>query len=378
MIVGFFHDHNFIVSSGKVYTTGTLDSNYWNRYLTHDIDELIVCARRIDRECNNVLPLSSRDKVTFNFSPNLSRISSLIFDKHNDVVIEVVKKVDVVICRLPSEIGFMAVKEAKKLGKKVICEVVACPYDALSYHGNLLAKLYAHAIKFRMKKWVNNCDGALYVTKEELQNRYPCNGFISNASNVEIQTIRSESVEYRKERFIQRRDSGTLKFGIIGTVKNKTKGVDIAINAIEPAYGSLHVIGSGEPSNYIELAKRRKLRFRHDGFISDKKKVLDWLSDIDVYLQPSFQEGLPRATIEAMSVGCPVLSSDAGGLRELVRSEYVHERGDVVKFKNDIDTIIKNYDLELDTKRSLTIASNYLTSILGRRRYDFYGKFISK
>ncbi|MNV36265.1 hypothetical protein D3C71_1277370 [compost metagenome] len=73
-----------------------------------------------------------------------------------------------------------------------------------------------------------------------------------------------------------------------------------------------------------------------------------------------------------------MLSSDAGGLRELVRSEYVHERGDVVKFKNDIDTIIKNYDLELDTKRSLTIASNYLTSILGRRRYDFYGKFISK
>ena len=47
-------------------------------------------------------------------------------------------------------------------------------------------------------------------------------------------------------------------------------------------------------------------------------KVFEWLDTIDLYVQPSLTEGMPRAAIEAMSRGCPVVVSDVGGLKNLV------------------------------------------------------------
>ncbi|MDC9524636.1 glycosyltransferase [Pseudoalteromonas sp. Angola-30] len=377
MVVGFFHDHNFISNGHNIYTTGTLSSTFWERYLEHDVEELIVCCRKSAEVTTDNLVLSSTDKVSFNFSPNLSSPKCLFFGADHQVVKNQVKKVDLVICRLPSEIGFAAVKEAKRLGKKVVCEVVACPYDALSYHGSITAKLYARLIKYRMKKWVSVADGALYVTKSELQARYPCYGLTENASNVELDSIHYDTLDFRSERFNARKQCKSLKFGIAGTLKNDTKGIHIAIKALKNIPGSLHVIGAGDPSRYIRLAKEYGVDFQYEGFKANKADVLDWFKDIDVYLQPSFQEGLPRATIEAMSTGCPVLSSDAGGLSELVRGKYIHSRGDFIKLNNDLTEVVESYSLEDDTKRSLNIAREYLSDVLKTKRRKFYKNFIN-
>jgi glycosyltransferase involved in cell wall biosynthesis len=49
------------------------------------------------------------------------------------------------------------------------------------------------------------------------------------------------------------------------------------------------------------------------------ERVLAYLQAADGYVQPSLTEGIANATMEAMAVGVPVVSSDAGGQRELVR-----------------------------------------------------------
>lgn len=48
--------------------------------------------------------------------------------------------------------------------------------------------------------------------------------------------------------------------------------------------------------------------------------VLPWLSAIDVYLTTSEFEGLPIALLEAMSMKCAVVSTEAGGISELIRN----------------------------------------------------------
>ena len=47
--------------------------------------------------------------------------------------------------------------------------------------------------------------------------------------------------------------------------------------------------------------------------------VLPWMSAIDIYLMTSQFEGLPIALLEAMSMECAVVSTDAGGIKELIR-----------------------------------------------------------
>jgi len=378
MKVGFFHDHKFINKDGIIYTTGTLDSNVWNRFLDHNIDELIVCAR--EGETNSIdiskLAISSRDNVKFIFSPNLSNIRSLVSGYNKSIVEEAVRQVDVIVCRLPSEIGFAAIKFAKKYNKIALCEVVACPYDALSYHGSFLAKIYASVIKYRMKNSVKNCKGALYVTQSELQKRYPNLGINQNASNVELNEIKSDCIEVRASRFEERRLSGQLKFGLIGTMKNDTKGIDIAIKALTNKAATLHILGSGNPQRFIDMADKYNVSLKYDGFLSDKNAVFEWLDDIDIYLQPSYQEGLPRATIEAMSRGCIVLSSNAGGLPELVLPKYIHNSGDINKLASDIESLYTNLEPIHEIIHSVNVSCQYLSPVLSKKRNEFYGKFL--
>lgn len=48
--------------------------------------------------------------------------------------------------------------------------------------------------------------------------------------------------------------------------------------------------------------------------------VLPWLSAIDIFLMTSEFEGLPIALLEAMSMQCAVVCTDAGGIKEVIRN----------------------------------------------------------
>jgi glycosyltransferase involved in cell wall biosynthesis len=54
----------------------------------------------------------------------------------------------------------------------------------------------------------------------------------------------------------------------------------------------------------------------------DAERVLPYLQAADAYVQPSLNEGLANATMEAMATAVPTISTDAGGQRELVRNGY--------------------------------------------------------
>lgn len=58
------------------------------------------------------------------------------------------------------------------------------------------------------------------------------------------------------------------------------------------------------------------------GFVSgDKKAAL--LSGTDVFVLPSYNEGLPISILEAMSYGCAILSTPVGGIPEVVRGNGI-------------------------------------------------------
>jgi glycosyltransferase involved in cell wall biosynthesis len=83
---------------------------------------------------------------------------------------------------------------------------------------------------------------------------------------------------------------------------------------------TLRIGGSGE----LEKAKQAAI----SQGIADSVEFLGWvvgdaklklLEEADVYVLPSFHEGLPVSILEAMSYGVPVLSTRVGGIPELVR-----------------------------------------------------------
>jgi glycosyltransferase involved in cell wall biosynthesis len=52
-----------------------------------------------------------------------------------------------------------------------------------------------------------------------------------------------------------------------------------------------------------------------------KTNSADWLSAMDIFMMTSEFEGLPLALLEAMSCSCAVISTNAGGIKEVIRHE---------------------------------------------------------
>lgn len=73
---------------------------------------------------------------------------------------------------------------------------------------------------------------------------------------------------------------------------------------------------------------------KYEGWVSGTKKIqcLNWA---DVYILPSYNEGLPIAILEAMSYSHPIISTNVGGIPEIL---FSHENGILVE-PGDLDKI---------------------------------------
>ena len=104
-------------------------------------------------------------------------------------------------------------------------------------------------------------------------------------------------------------------------------------------------------------------------------KVFDYLEKIDVYIQPSKQEGLPRAVIEAMSKACPCLGARTAGIPELIPDEGIFEPGNIEQIVAKLRLMNTDW-LAKNAKMNFGTSKNYQTEILESERNAFYKTFM--
>lgn len=118
--------------------------------------------------------------------------------------------------------------------------------------------------------------------------------------------------------------------GHVGAFDDAVKGQSILIEAFllllnEYPNAKLYLIGEGKDQKLFQ----EKYKFQKEiTFVGAVDNVFDWLSTFDLFCFPSRVEALGSSVLEAMSLGVPVVVSNAGGLPELVGLD---ERGLVVK-----------------------------------------------
>ncbi|MCK0470086.1 glycosyltransferase [Halalkalibacter sp. APA_J-10(15)] len=386
MKVVFAHDHIFKKDSeGNLFTTGSFNNVVWKRYIQH-FDSIVVTARLDNRVIDTQKKYNNFDLQSASFV-EIPTLSGPIAQFRNrisakDKLSKAIKESDAVIARLPSEIGNLAITIAKEMNKPYAVEIVACVWDALWNYGKLQAKIYAPIAMYKMKKNVKNAPRAIYVTNTFLQSRYPCNGLTENISNVEIKEIKEENLSARIKKIDQ--NNKKIKIGMIGNLNNRIKGWDIALKALSLIKQNgldfeFKILGDGETEQWRRFAE--ELNIEEDihfcGVLPGGEPVLSWLDEIDIYIQPSFQEGLPRAVIEAMSRACPVVGSSAGGIRELIDNSCIHKAGDYTGLSKKILSIIGDPNqLKAIALRNFEEAKYYKKDTLDYRRNIFWKEFI--
>lgn len=388
----FVHDTKFKEDTkGNLYTGGSYNTEVWNRYLSI-CDKLSVIATKevniyeegiaknrfnyFDKErIDFIETTSSRDSVKNFFS-----IKGRNYTKA--IIKELVRKNDYIICRLPSQNGNIAIKYAKKYGKPYLVEVVGCTWDSL-WNYNLKGKVLALPSTLAMKKSVYQAKYSIYVTSAFLQKRYPSKGRSVSCSDVSLLNIENSILEKRLEKI--KNHTGKLVIGTTAAIDVKYKGQQYIIKAI----GELkkrgftdfkYQLAGGGDSSYLEhLAERYNVRDQVEFLGSlTHKEVFDWLDRIDLYVQPSKQEGLPRALIEAMSRGLPSFGAKTGGIPELLTSEVIFSNS--ISKTDEICKILIEYTkekMQSHAKRNFLESIKYEKNRIQERRNNFINEFIS-
>ena len=127
-------------------------------------------------------------------------------------------------------------------------------------------------------------------------------------------------VNFYKPQNKKLRTEESNKFRII-TVANlvPVKGIEVLINAIkilENKDVTLSVLGD-DNTEYAKELKHKVKSLNIEGQINFSGKQLDirtYLSSSDLYVIPSYNEGMPMALVEAMSIGIPVIGSGVSGI----------------------------------------------------------------
>jgi len=115
-------------------------------------------------------------------------------------------------------------------------------------------------------------------------------------------------------RAITRKQRPKKNIGIVGRlvpIKNHALFLEIAHGL--PDFNFI-IIGDGELKNELQLQASKNVRF--SGFTNN---MADVYTNLDLLLLTSINEGTPVAVIEAIASGIPVLSTDVGGVKDIIK-----------------------------------------------------------
>ncbi len=289
---------------------------------------------------------------------------------------DVIKSCDLVIARVPSMVAIRAAECAKSLKKPCMSVVIGCAWNSYWNHG-VAGKILAPVNFITMRKTVKNSKYALYVTNEFLQRRYPCKNYTIGVSDVYIAKS-DDSIINNRIKKIENMDTSSITLVTSAAVNVRYKGQEYVIKAIPELQkrgidAKYVMMGAGDNSYLKNVAKKAGVE---DNVIFTGRlnydDVINKLDECDIYIQPSLQEGLPRAVVEAMSRGCPCIGAKTGGIPELLNYECITKPKSTASIVDAIESICNKEKLKQLAKTNFEKAKEYEKNILDAKRNVFY------
>lgn len=145
--------------------------------------------------------------------------------------------------------------------------------------------------------------------------------------------------------------------GVFLGLLGKNKGIFDILLMIKEHYAelrgkfTLYVGGNGDVEKVRDLINSYGIDdiVKFEGWVDgDRKKAI--LSESNIYILPSYNEGLPISILEAMSYGLAVISSNVGSIPEVVHNNengFIVNPGDRNALFNALSLLINNSELRI-------------------------------
>lgn len=257
-------------------------------------------------------------------------------------------------------------KIAKIYNRKVVMHI----------HGGSFAKYYETNPKW-IKSMLEKCDIVVALTsywtkffKEEVG----CKNVVQINNIIEAPKI---------EKTIKDNTCKHLLF--LGNIC-RDKGIYDLINVIKDHKSEfegkmiLHIGGGGETQTLNRMIEENSLQniVKYEGWVNGDKKVL-LFNKCDIYILPSYFEGLPISILEALSYGLYIISTTVGGIPEIVKSleaGILFTPGNKDALYESLKQMINNKSLAETRERRIEISKKHLPEEVAKELLRTYKQIL--
>jgi len=285
------------------------------------------------------------------------------FSKDNFLAYKEIKKLindnsfELIHCHTPvaAMLVRLAAKKARKKGTKVI-------YTAHGFHFFKGAPIKNWMLFYPIEKWLARyTDVLITINKEDYKRAKKCfkAGKVEYIPGVGIDTKKFNEVVIDKS--AKRKELGVPDdaFVVLSVGElNKNKNHETVIKAISKLNNSnIHYVicGQGSLEDYLkDLIKELGLE-KQVKLLGYRRDISEISKASDVFVFPSFREGLSVALMEAMALGLPVICSKIRGNVDLIeegKGGYLVEPGCIDRFAKYIDKLISDNQLRSELARN--------------------------
>jgi glycosyltransferase involved in cell wall biosynthesis len=281
----------------------------------------------------------------------------------------------------PSIYGTLAAKRTQKRAQ-IINAVSGLGYTFTAGRRSVSKILLTLLLRFA---YYDKKSKFIFQNPDDLQ-VYKKMGFLNDKNYVLIKGAGVDETKfYLKEK--EKNNSGELKVVLVARML-KDKGIFEFINAanlLKDDFGNrlrFMLVGGIDEFNPAAISADTVNKLCDGTYLTwlgHQTNITEIYHDADIVCLPSYREGLPKSLVEAMSVGCPIITTEAIGCRECVDegiNGFKVPIGDYQILAERIKTLVNNSDLRLhmgQESRKKMLREMSLSHVI-KKTFEFYAK----
>jgi len=370
------------------------NASYLSKYLESDFETLLIGGQKLEDEENALFIPESMDLKPI-IIPEMTR-SLGIFSE-----LKAYKKITEIIDSFKPDIVHTHASKAGALGR-IAASRTGVKHIVHTFHGHVFehyfGPLKSNLVRTTERYLANKTEAIIAISnkqkidlverfriaEEEKVHVIPL-GFDLDKFKVNIQDKRKKF----RERYHLKDDD--IAIGIIGRlapIKNHDLFIEV-VSEIKKERANIRafVIGDGEiKQSLIEKTKKTGLTTEGENadvvFTSWFKHIDQILPGLDIVTLTSLNEGTPVSLIEAQAAQKPVISSDVGGVRDIIGKDcgLLFKSNDSSDFKNCLITLISNLELrnKMGQKGGIWAFSNFTANRLANDVKKLYIELLNQ
>ena len=267
---------------------------------------------------------------------------------------------------------------SRLLLRKIIIHIHATTFHNFYYNGNIIEKTL-------IKKTLLMADKIIILSSGQKK------VFINLISENKLSIIHNVTnfKMFQSQSKIRINENSIIKVLFIGGEEAKRKGIYDIIEAIPIIINKYRknitfiFLGRCDIKNLKNICIKKGIEnyVKFKGYLKEKEKI-KIMNSSDIFLLPSYAEGMPIAMLEAMAAGLPVISTLVGSIPEVIKEKingYLIEPGDYKALANRIILLAKNKSLrkKIGNNNRTIILKKYDLNILENKMESLYNELLT-